>query len=95
MHRAGLRYFDTAPFYGLGLAEHRLGACLRRVDRREIVLSTKVGRLLQPVGEASRPEPSSGHYPFEVAFDYSYDGDAALARAQPAAARHQRASTSC
>ena len=30
LHAAGLRYYDTAPFYGLGLAEHRLGACLRR-----------------------------------------------------------------
>ncbi len=73
MHRAGLRYFDTAPFYGLGLAEHRLGACLRRVDRREIVLSTKVGRLLQPVGGVAAGAVD-GHYPFEVAFDYSYEG---------------------
>ena len=34
LYAAGLRYFDTAPFYGLGLAEHRLGSCLRTVDRR-------------------------------------------------------------
>ena len=40
MREAGLRYFDTAPFYGLGLSEHRLGACLRRIDRRDVVLST-------------------------------------------------------
>ena len=71
---AGLRYFDTAPFYGVGLAEHRLGACLRGVDRRGIVISSKVGRLLVPVGEGIAPGASSGRYPFEVSFDYSYDG---------------------
>ena len=74
LHGAGLRYFDTAPFYGLGLAEHRLGACLRRVDRREVVLSTKVGRLLKPVGGGPAQGARSGAYPFEVTFDYSYGG---------------------
>lgn len=48
LHAAGLRYFDVAPLYGVGLAEHRLGTCLRNIDRRGVVLSTKVGRLLQP-----------------------------------------------
>jgi D-threo-aldose 1-dehydrogenase len=43
---AGIRYFDTAPHYGLGLAERRLGAGLRDRPRAEFVLSTKVGRLL-------------------------------------------------
>ena len=71
---AGLRYFDTAPLYGLGVAEHRLGACLRSVDRRSLVLSTKVGRLLQPVAGDSAPGVCSGASPFEIAFDYSYDG---------------------
>ena len=66
LHAGGLRYFDTAPFYGLGVAEHRLGACLRGVDRFSLVISTKVGRLLKPI--------SGGAGPFEVAFDYSYDG---------------------
>ena len=42
----GIRYFDTAPFYGLGLAESRLGAGLRGKPRSEFVVSTKVGRLL-------------------------------------------------
>lgn len=73
MHRAGLRYFDCAPFYGLGLAEHRLGMCLRGFDRREIVLSTKVGRLLEPL-QGVAAGAVEGHYPFEVAFDYSYEG---------------------
>jgi D-threo-aldose 1-dehydrogenase len=74
MHGAGLRYFDTAPFYGTGLSEHRLGACLRRVDRREVVLSTKVGRLLDPAGGGTAAGASGGKYPFEVRFDYSYAG---------------------
>jgi len=45
---AGIRYFDTAPHYGLGLSEKRLGAALRSHDRDAYVLSTKVGRLLEP-----------------------------------------------
>ena len=45
---AGIRYFDTAPHYGLGLSEQRLGAVLRDKPRDEFVVSTKVGRLLEP-----------------------------------------------
>lgn len=45
---AGLRYFDTAPHYGVGLSERRLGALLRERPRDDYVLSTKVGRLLVP-----------------------------------------------
>lgn len=45
---AGIRYFDTAPHYGVGLAERRLGAALAGRPRDEYVLSTKVGRLLVP-----------------------------------------------
>jgi len=48
----GIRYFDTAPHYGLGLSERRLGRTLATFDRNEYVVSTKVGRLLKP-----RPEP--------------------------------------
>jgi D-threo-aldose 1-dehydrogenase len=44
----GIRYFDTAPHYGLGLSERRLGAFLATKPRQEFVLSTKVGRLLRP-----------------------------------------------
>ena len=44
----GIRYFDTAPLYGSGLAEERLGAVLRDLPRDELVVSTKVGRLLRP-----------------------------------------------
>ena len=45
---SGIRYFDTAPHYGLGLSERRLGAFLRTKPRSEFVISTKVGRLLRP-----------------------------------------------
>lgn len=44
----GIRYFDTAPHYGLGLSERRLGAFLRERPRDEFVVSTKVGRVLDP-----------------------------------------------
>jgi D-threo-aldose 1-dehydrogenase len=59
----GIRFFDTAPYYGSGSAERRLGAALRGRPRDEFVVSTKVGRLLHP--EASGWE---GAY-----FDFSYD----------------------
>src|SRR5438046_10219451 len=45
----GVRYFDTAPHYGLGLSERRLGAALASHPRDAYVLSSKVGRLLEPV----------------------------------------------
>ncbi|MFF4901907.1 aldo/keto reductase [Streptomyces sp. NPDC001068] len=45
---AGLRYYDTAPHYGLGLSERRLGAALARRPRQQFAVSTKVGRLLEP-----------------------------------------------
>ena len=59
LYAAGLRYFDTAPFYGLGLAEHRLGACLRGVDRRTLAISTKVGRLMRPHAGGVAPGAAS------------------------------------
>jgi len=74
MHASGLRYFDTAPMYGNGLSEHRVGACLRRVDRRDVVLSTKVGRLLDPLAGGAAAGASAGRYPFEIRYDYGYDG---------------------
>lgn len=70
---SGVRYFDTAPHYGSGLSEHRLGTVLRRYPRDAFVLSTKVGRLLRP--DPSRPEnpPFKQGLPFRVEADYSYD----------------------
>jgi len=72
---AGVRYVDTAPFYGVGAAERRVGDALRDRPRDEWVLSTKVGRLLRP-----RQQPGGSTdgrlapMPFEVIYDYSYDG---------------------
>lgn len=69
----GIRLFDTAPLYGHGLSEQRLGAALRAYPRDEFVVSSKVGRLL-------RPDASFDPGVFRVArglaprFDYSADG---------------------
>ena len=71
----GLRFFDTAPFYGHGLSEHRIGDVLRRYPRESFVLSTKVGRLLRPETKvAVDPGVFSSVLPFEPIFDYSFDG---------------------
>ncbi len=72
---AGIRYFDTAPFYGFGLSERRMGDFLRDHPRDSYVLSTKVGRLLRPVPENQVPDHSYvDPLPFAVDYDYSYDG---------------------
>ena len=82
----GLRYFDTAPLYGHGLSERRVGAALRGEARDSFLLSTKVGRLLEPCAPG---DEDSGIYvgvpPVRAAYDYSYDGvmrshEASLAR---------------
>ncbi|MBP1885503.1 aldo/keto reductase [Sinorhizobium mexicanum] len=71
---AGIRYFDVAPYYGLGLAERRVGDFLQDKPRDSFVLSTKVGRLLRPVPEADVPDYSYVKpLNFDVTFDYSYD----------------------
>lgn len=71
---AGIRYFDTAPFYGHGLAEHRLGESLRGAPRGEFVVSTKVGRVLRPDPQAVTPGNFARILPFTFDYDYSYDG---------------------
>ncbi|OEV04119.1 aldo/keto reductase [Streptomyces oceani] len=76
---AGIRYFDTAPHYGLGLSERRLGQALRERPRAEYVLSTKVGRLLVPDG-AGAPDRDDLDHGFAVpathrrVWDFSADG---------------------
>lgn len=69
---AGIRYFDTAPFYGLGLSEENLGRTLPLRDRDSFVISTKVGRLLVD-GE---PDESlfKGVPPRRPVVDFSYEG---------------------
>lgn len=72
----GIRYYDTAPWYGRGLAEHRVGGMLRTLPRTDFLISTKVGRTLarpEDLKSFSR-EPWVGGLNFEVHFDYSYDG---------------------
>ncbi|MFL5251793.1 MAG: aldo/keto reductase [Rhodopila sp.] len=72
---AGVRYFDTAPYYGVGAAEHRVGDTLRDHDRDDWVLSTKVGRLLRPKTDtAPSPDGRLSPLPFSVVYEYSYDG---------------------
>lgn len=73
---AGIRYYDTAPFYGYGKSEHRLGHFLRQQPRNDFVVSTKVGRVLKPT---RNPESFDGGFwrgglPFDFVWDYSYDG---------------------
>ena len=72
---AGLRHYDTAPHYGAGLAEHRLGNALRSRSRDSYTLSTKVGRLLH-AAEDRRPMNQGflNALPFRRTFDYTAAG---------------------
>jgi D-threo-aldose 1-dehydrogenase len=72
---AGLRYFDTAPYYGYTLSERRIGQALGPRERSAYTLSTKVGRLMRPdasvkPGDDNWAEP----LPFRPVYDYTYDG---------------------
>ena len=76
----GIRLFDTAPSYGRGQSEHRIGHQLRQRDATDVVVATKVGKLLM---RPPRPRPHSGTVdlgewigglPFVLRWDYSYDG---------------------
>src|SRR5271155_2399493 len=76
---AGVRYVDTAPYYGFGQAERAVGDALRGEPRDEWVLSTKVGRLLRPRPSDPRvgaPVDGAPHHamPFDPVYDYSHDG---------------------
>jgi D-threo-aldose 1-dehydrogenase len=72
----GVRFFDTAPWYGRGLSEHRIGGFLRTKPKSQYRITTKVGRTLhrpKDMKSFSRA-PWLGGLNFEVHFDYSYDG---------------------
>jgi len=72
---AGFRYFDTAPHYGRGLSERRLGDALR--GRGDVIVSTKVGRLMDPDASITDDRERDGFHsamPFRPRYDYSYDG---------------------
>jgi D-threo-aldose 1-dehydrogenase len=77
---AGVRFFDTAPLYGHGLAERRLGLALHELARDEVVVATKVGRLLRADAPPDRSQLSGGFDRWPAApavnpvFDFSYDG---------------------
>jgi D-threo-aldose 1-dehydrogenase len=72
---AGVRYFDTAPFYGFGLSEVRLGQALQGAQSLPVI-STKVGRRLVPTGPQDASVGREGYFsprPFAPVFDYSYE----------------------
>jgi len=80
LHQAydsGIRYYDTAPFYGHGLSEHRLGHLLRQKIRSEFILSSKIGRVYSPFSGDSTDfdgSPWIGGLAFQCCFDYSSEG---------------------
>lgn len=86
--RGGMRFFDTAPYYGFGLSERRMGAFLSARPREDFMLSTKVGRLLEADDASSNLVDRHGFVgvpAHHVRFDYSYAGvmrsfEASLAR---------------
>ena len=72
---AGIRYFDTAPHYGRGLSERRIGDALRA--HKNVIISTKVGRLLTPdltIADDSERDGFLSPMPFHARYDYSHDG---------------------
>jgi D-threo-aldose 1-dehydrogenase len=75
---SGIRYFDTAPHYGLGLSERRLGAFLATKPRGEYVVSTKVGRLLRPSPETAGRLDDANQFAVPASvkrvWDFSADG---------------------
>ncbi len=74
---AGVRYFDTSPFYGYGRSELRMGAALREKPRDSYVLSTKIGRIMHAMKPGEKPPADfreNGLPGFAPQFDYTYDG---------------------
>ncbi len=72
---AGIRHFDTAPHYGAGLSEHRMGHALRHHKRHEFTLSSKVGRLLDPAEDVPDVAEQFHHgLSFRRRLDYGHDG---------------------
>ena len=69
----GVGYFDTAPLYGHGLSEKRVGLLLRQLPRDSFVLSTKVGRLLVAREHGERVARARDNEPFAIRYDYSFD----------------------
>ena len=74
----GITYFDTAPWYGNGCSEARLGVAVNEMNSinhsRKIKISTKVGKFLDPSEKESNMGPWAGGYNLKMRLDYSYDG---------------------
>lgn len=76
----GMRVFDTSPHYGNGLSESRCGTAIRTMPRDEVIVSTKVGRVMDPFSPVAPKDPNvfspgfAGGFPHQARFDYSYDG---------------------
>lgn len=71
---AGLRFFDTAPLYGMGLAEQRLGVALKGRPRDAFTLATKVGRVLRAGNSPESDQFWRGVPALHPVFDFTYDG---------------------
>ena len=71
---AGVRYFDTSPWYGLGISERRMGLFLKDKDRSEYVLSTKIGRILHPHDNYEMDGLWKGQLNFSYEYDYTAAG---------------------
>jgi D-threo-aldose 1-dehydrogenase len=75
---AGVRYYDTSPWYGRGLSERRIGRELCLKPRGDVIISTKIGRLLRAPADAAAFGRSERSWPtglqFQHHFDYTYDG---------------------
>lgn len=71
---SGIRFFDTAPLYGYGLAEQRVGRVLRTERRDDFVLATKVGRLLRSDAPPEQGQSFVGTPPLNPVFDFTYAG---------------------
>ena len=72
---SGMRYFDTSPWYGLGLSERRFGHLLHRKPREEYIISSKIGRIL-----TAAPQPAETFWANPDSFDYTYDYSADATR---------------
>lgn len=70
---AGVRLYDTSPFYGRTLSEHRMGHVLRSKPRKELILSTKVGRVFYPPADPSEFDTRKRNWPHGLHFEYRHD----------------------
>lgn len=71
---SGINLIDTSPLYGHGLSEHRIGAALRRSGRKDVAISTKIGRVAEPFAGRGNGSGYLGGLPHGLRFDYSHDG---------------------